>query len=182
MISSSVEIFKSSLGSYASKSAIIYNPYSVAKNISFLHRMSCQYYRTIFIFLTILQNIPQLTTCVWVQTCCWLIKKNDFWARNKAYCYRQASSHTQRKLLHEYSFLIRQFYFRNSLFDHFIFFFWSNTFNSSVKQYMLFCSKIFPEINKLWTDSNSKPNNINPNHKNQIPQYQSCHPQENTFL
>ena len=79
MIATTVEVLKSSLATEAPEHAISYDANAVAKDVGFLHGVSSQHNRTILVLFAVLQNIPQLTSSLWIQACGRFIKEDNLW-------------------------------------------------------------------------------------------------------
>lgn len=84
MIATTIQTLQPILGSQAHEHAVVDDADPVAKDIGFLHRVGGQHHGSILIFLAVLQNVPKLTTSFRVQTCRWLVEKDDLWAGHQA--------------------------------------------------------------------------------------------------
>jgi len=93
MIASTVNVFKGLLGAQAHQDSVVNNSYAVAEYVCFFHRVGRQYHGSVLLIFAVLEDVPELTTSIWVQSCCRFIKKDDFRCRNKTNCYRETSLH-----------------------------------------------------------------------------------------
>ena len=115
VITASIKQSQTILCSYAPQNAFANNAYSIAEDICFLHGMGSEYHGPIICFLAFLKDVPKLSSCLWVQACCWFIQEDDFGFRYHTNCNGQSSTESKRKVSRHMIFHICQIDFLQSL-------------------------------------------------------------------
>jgi len=78
VVSSTVQVFKSLLGANAGENTVVNYTNTRAEDVCFFHGVSGQHHGSVAVTLAVLQDVPQLTTGVWIKTCGRLVKEYNF--------------------------------------------------------------------------------------------------------
>ena len=158
VVASTVEALQPHLRGNASQNTVGDDGDTLAEDISFFHRVSCQDDGSLSLESS--KNVPKLSATLWVQSSRRLIKIDDLWVRDQSDGHRKSSLHTSRK---GFGFEICswcELYIFKCLLDKLFFFMWWNTFDSSIENKMFSDSHIFPKDIKLWAVTNLKLNSL----------------------